>query len=182
MPVWHSRPRLCLQARNTGEGAGATRVSQARCVLKPDQHNLRKRRNTHRRTPRPGAVGDVDLELVEDLEAVVEFAPYALAEEGPGKELAAVGVSGELERDAGFLCDVQPDWRVQQQDAGAIAVEIHGAKNGAVAVRVGGVAIVDALPVAGRRARLCRCPAGGRRRGATGPDIRLRCKTLRGCR
>src|SRR5229473_3556049 len=119
-------------------------LSNLESLFKPDQHDLRESPNAHRRTPGSCPICYIDLELFKDLQAVVEFAPYAFAEEGPGKELAAVGVSGELQRNTCFLRDVQPDRSVQQQYAGAIAVEIHGAKQRAVAVRVGGVAIVDA--------------------------------------
>ncbi len=52
------------------------------------------------------------------MQSVGELAEGAAGEPGEGDELAAVGVAGELEADAGLFDDGQAMWGVVEQDAG----------------------------------------------------------------
>ena len=64
------------------------------------------RAETQRRAPGSGAVGSVDEEIGDAVEAVGEVAEDAMREPGEGEELAAVSVAGELQGDTGVFGDL----------------------------------------------------------------------------
>src|ERR1700722_18736704 len=94
--------------------------------------------------PGAGAAGGVDQEIAEALESVGVCAEDARGEPGEGKNLAAVGVTGKLQRDALLFGDGQRVRNVREQDAGARAVEIGVGEDGAEALGIRGVVIGDA--------------------------------------
>ena len=83
-------------------------------------------------------------EIAEALEAVSVGAEDARGEPSERKNLAAVGVAGELERDALLLWNGQAVRHVGEQDAGAGAVEIGVGEDRAEALGIRGVVVRDA--------------------------------------
>ena len=113
-------------------------------IFKLDEHDFRLCGHAQRRPPGAGAVSRINLQIADSLQAVVELAPDAFSYQRPRKELPAVSMSGKLQRYAFFFADGQPYRRMQQQNAGAPAVKLHAAKEGAIALRMRGISIMHA--------------------------------------
>jgi len=80
-------------------------IMRSLLLLELEEDDFRAGADAHGRTPGSDATGGVDLEGAEALQTIRKFAEGAMREPGEGKALAAVGVAGELEADAGLLCD-----------------------------------------------------------------------------
>src|ERR1700719_4311849 len=92
-----------------------------------DQHDFWPRSQAQRRTPGAGSVRGINLQSAEPLQAMIELAPDSLCDHRPGKDLPAMGMAGKLERYAFFLANGQAHRRMQQQNAGTFAIELHAA-------------------------------------------------------
>src|SRR6185369_13817473 len=76
-----------------------------RASLECDDCDFRPRSQPQRRAPRAGSISRIDLQIAKTLQAVVKLRPDALCHQRPGKELAPVCMSGELQRDPFLFAD-----------------------------------------------------------------------------
>ena len=97
-------------------------VTTSTLLLEVEQDDLGVGADAHGRAPGSGAAGGVNLERAEAVQSVGELAEGVACEPGEGDELAAVGVAGELQADAGLLDDRQAMGGVVEQDAGLSGV------------------------------------------------------------
>src|SRR5882724_8015516 len=100
---------------------------QKKVLRKRDQHDFWPRSQAQWRTPGAGSVRGINLQSAELLKAMIELAPDSLRDHRPGKDLPAMGVAGKLERYAFFFANGQAHRRMQQQNAGTFAIELHAA-------------------------------------------------------
>ena len=80
-------------------------IMRSLLLLELEEDDFRAGAYAHGWAPGSDATGGVDLECPEALQTISEFAEGAAGDPGKGEALAAVGVAGELETDAGLLCD-----------------------------------------------------------------------------
>jgi len=113
-------------------------------LLKFKQHNLRPAADTHWRAPGSGACGCEHLERAEPVQAASEAAKHTAREPREREHLAAMGVTGNLESDAGLLDDGQANGRVIQKNARLSVVEMKAFEEGFHSDDVRGVLIEHA--------------------------------------
>src|SRR5262249_31778132 len=112
--------------------------------FKRDQNDLRISTNTQRRPPGSCAVVGKNLKLTHARQTMNEFPPNAAGDPRIRKELTAVRVSGELQRDAFGFGHVQGHRRMQQEHAGSLAIDVGVAENLTITLGMSCIAIMHA--------------------------------------
>ena len=109
--------------------------------LQPEDYDFGVGTYAHRGPPGPRPVGSANLEGTDLAQSVDKLAVNSGGEPGMREKLPAVGVTGNLERDASFGGYGGAIWGVGNEDAGAGSVDFHPSEDGAHVFGVGGVAV-----------------------------------------
>ena len=110
--------------------------------LEREQHDLGMGPHAQRRTPRAGAPIRKDEHPAEAVQTVHVPAIYAPRDPGARRELPAVCMPANLERNPRFLGDGQPVRRMYQQNARPFRANGSAAQDGAEISRIGRLTVV----------------------------------------
>jgi len=110
-------------------------------LLEGDQDDLGMGSHAHWGTPGAASAGCVNLHLSEPVQAVRESSKCTPGHETEWEDLAAMGVTGELEADSRVFGNRQAIWDVIEEDAGRAALESKAFKKSSQVKRRSGIAI-----------------------------------------